>query len=148
MALEIERKFLVTSAEYRNMATSYSVISQGYISTDKERTVRVRIKDDAAFITIKGVTKGAVRNEWEYPIPVADAEELLTLCVGKIIKKTRYLIPFEGFTWEIDEFGGVHEGLIIAEIELPTAETAFAKPQFIGKEVTDDPRFYNSSLSQ
>ncbi len=148
MALEIERKFLVTSAEYRNMATSHSVISQGYISTDKERTVRVRIKDDAAFITIKGLTNGAVRNEWEYPIPVADAEELLTLCVGKIIKKTRYLVPFEEFTWEIDEFSGVHEGLTIAEIELPTAETAFAKPLFIGKEVTDDPRFYNSCLSQ
>ena len=146
MAVEIERKFLVVEDSWRELAegTSYR---QGYLSTVKERTVRVRTIDDKGYLTIKGITIGATRAEYEYEIPAADANEMLdTLCEQPIIEKKRYKIPRDGFTWEIDEFGGVNEGLIVAEIELESEDQAFDKPDWVGEEVTGDPRYFNSNL--
>ncbi len=146
MAVEIERKFLVVEDSWRELAegTSYR---QGYLSTVKERTVRVRTIDDKGYLTIKGITIGATRAEYEYEIPAADANEMLdTLCEQPIIEKKRYKIPRDGFTWEIDEFGGVNEGLIVAEIELESEDQAFDKPGWVGEEVTGDPKYFNSNL--
>ena len=139
MAKEIERKFLVTNDSYRHMATSSSHIEQGYLSRDPEATVRVRVRDDRAFLTVKGRNHGMVRDEWEYPIPVGDARIMLRRCArGSILQKRRYLVPFEGFTWEVDEFGGDHAGLVVAEVELPSADTVAPLPPFVGEEVTGD----------
>ena len=146
MAVEIERKFLVAGDSWRELAegTSYR---QGYLSTVKERTVRVRTIDDKGYLTIKGITIGATRAEYEYEIPAAEANEMLDdLCEQPIIEKKRYKIPRAGFTWEIDEFGGVNEGLIVAEIELESEDQAFDKPAWVGEEVTGDPRYFNSNL--
>ena len=146
MAKEIERKFLVVGDAWRALAkgTKYR---QGYLSTVKERTVRVRTIDDAAFLTIKGITVGMTRAEYEYEIPTADATEMLDdLCEKPIIEKTRYKIPFEGFVWEVDEFAGVNQGLIVAEIELADENQAFTKPDWIGEEVSGDPRNFNANL--
>ena len=146
MAVEIERKFLVVEESWRELAegTSYR---QGYLSTVKERTVRVRTIDDKGYLTIKGITIGATRAEYEYEIPAAEANEMLdTLCEQPIIEKKRYKIPRDGFTWEIDEFGGVNEGLIVAEIELESEDQAFDKPGWVGEEVTGDPKYFNSNL--
>ncbi len=149
MATEIERKYRVNSTNYKLLATDCQYFKQGYIYADETRTVRVRIANDRAFITIKGGTRGCARQEYEYPIPVADADEMLnTLCTPPIIEKHRYLYPHEGHTWEIDEFCGENAGLVIAEIELTTEDEAFTLPDFIGKEVTGDPRYYNSCLAQ
>lgn len=148
MGCEIERKFLVANDSYLSMATSARHIAQGYLSTDPDRTVRVRIADNQAYITIKSRNHGCVRGEWEYSIPVDDARALMTLCVGTPIDKTRYIVPYEGYEWEVDVFAGAHSGLIIAEIELPAADAPFALPPFVGAEVTDDPTYYNSTLSK
>ena len=147
MAKEIERKYLVKTREYRSCAVASHVIKQGYLSTQKEATVRIRIKDQSAYITIKGISKGATREEWEYPIPMNDAIEMLKLCQGYIIEKERYIVEFEGYTWEIDEFYGVHEGLIVAEIELNDEKETFPIPSFIGEEVTGNVNYYNSILA-
>jgi len=146
MGKEIERKFLVIGDEWRKLAdgTSYR---QGYLSTVKERTVRVRTIDDKGFLTIKGITVGATRLEYEYEIPALEAGELLeALCEKPIVEKHRYKIPYEGFIWEVDEFHGVNEGLIVAEIELPSEDQEFIKPEWIGEEVSGDPRYFNSNL--
>ncbi len=146
MAKEIERKFLVVGDAWRALAKG-TVYRQGYLSTVKERTVRVRTIDDAAFLTIKGITVGMTRAEYEYEIPTADATEMLDdLCEKPIIEKSRYKIPFEGFTWEVDEFAGVNDGLIVAEIELADENQAFTKPDWIGEEVSGDPRYFNANL--
>lgn len=146
MAKEIERKFLVSGDAWRALAQG-TVYRQGYLSTVKERTVRVRTIDDKAYLTIKGVTVGATRAEYEYEVPAADANEMLDdLCEKPIIEKTRYKIPHEGFTWEVDEFAGVNEGLIVAEIELADEDQAFTKPDWIGEEVSGDPRYFNANL--
>jgi adenylate cyclase len=146
MAKEIERKFLVTGEAWRALAEG-KVYRQGYLSTVKERTVRIRTIDDEAFLTIKGVSVGMTRSEYEYAIPVADANEMLDdLCEKPIIEKTRYKIPYDGFIWEVDEFAGVNAGLIVAEIELTDEGQAFAKPEWIGQEVSDDPRYFNANL--
>lgn len=147
MGLEIERKFLVKSTDYRKLASSAKVIKQGYLSTDPKATVRVRIADTSAFITVKGLTTGATRGEWEYAIPLDDAEKMLRLCTS-VLCKTRYLVPEPPYVWEVDEFGGKLSGLVVAEIELPSEQATFTIPAFIGREVTGDPRYYNSSLSQ
>lgn len=147
MGLEIERKFLVKGTDYRKLASSARVIKQGYLSTDPKATVRVRIADTSAFITVKGLTTGATRGEWEYAIPLADAEEMLQLCTS-VLCKTRYLVPAPPYVWEVDEFGGKLSGLVVAEIELTSEQATFALPAFIGREVTGDPRYYNSSLSK
>ena len=146
MAKEIERKFLVTGDAWRAQApgTRYR---QGYLSTIKERTVRVRTVDDKGFLTIKGVSVGATRSEYEYEIPAADANEMLDdLCEKPIIEKNRYKIPIGDVIWEVDEFFGVNDGLIVAEVELQSEDQSFAKPEWIGKEVTGDPKYFNANL--
>jgi CYTH domain-containing protein len=144
MPTEIERKFLVHGAPWREVTGVR--FSQGYLNAAKERTVRVRIAGDSAFLTIKGANRGASRPEFEYPIPVADAEELLKLCEGPIIEKIRYVIMHERTRWEVDEFLGDNTGLVVAEVELTSEDQAFSKPAWIGREVTSEPRYYNSSL--
>lgn len=146
MAKEIERKFLVTDNSYKAMAVKSVHIIQGYLSRSREATVRVRIKDDHAFLTIKGITEGISRNEWEYEIPMADAREMLANCEGTVIDKMRYIVPFEGFTWEVDEFGGKLAPLCIAEVELPSADASPILPPFVGADVSGNPAYYNSNL--
>jgi CYTH domain-containing protein len=143
---EIERKFLVTDDTWRRQATSTS-FRQGYLSTVKERTVRVRAAGDEGTLTIKGITVGASRTEFEYPIPVADANAMLDeLCEQPIIEKTRHVVDVDGTTWEIDEFAGVNEGLVVAEVELDSPDEQFTSPDWLGDEVTDDPRYFNANL--
>lgn len=144
MGKEIERKFLVVDEQWRVAdGTKYR---QGYLSTDKERTVRVRIAGNKAMLTIKGITQGASRAEYEYEIPVEDAEELLDLCQRPIIEKWRHEIEHAGMTWEVDEFFGDNQGLVLAEVELDSPDEAFDLPPWVGKEVTDDPRYFNANL--
>ena len=147
MALEIERKFLVAEG-FKPSATIFFRISQGYLNSSPERTVRVRIKGDKGFLTIKGLSSenGVSRYEWEKEIPVSEAADLLRLCEPVIIDKTRYIIEADGHTFEVDEFHGDNEGLILAEIELSSEDEAFTKPSWLGKEVTGDARYYNSML--
>ncbi len=149
MALEIERKFLVTDESYRALATHATPMAQGYLSTDPDATVRVRIAGDRARLTVKSRNRGAVRGEWEYDIPAEDARAMLEGCCGRrVIEKTRYYVPAgNGLVWEVDEFGGRHAGLVLAEIELPAEDTPFEMAPFIGEEVTGDVRYYNSTLS-
>ena len=145
MAVEIERKFLVVGSAWRQ--ASGVRFSQGYLNRDKERTVRVRLAGEHGFLTVKGLTKGATRAEFEYQIPAADAEQLLKLCDGPLVQKIRRIIVHEGSTWEVDEFLGENADLVVAEIELKTETQAFARPAWLGIEVTDDPRYFNSSLA-
>ena len=147
MAKEIERKFLVVNDSYKELCNTVLNISQGYITTDKKAVVRVRTCNEKGFLTIKGENSGAVRDEWEYEIPVADARDMLERCAdGAVITKTRYIVPFEGWIWEVDEFHGHNEGLVVAEIELPSADSPFRVPLFVGKEVTGNPAYYNSNM--
>ena len=146
MAKEIERKFLVKGEEFKNLAKGVNY-RQGYLSTVKERTVRVRTIDSEGFLTVKGITVGASRAEYEYKIPAADANEMLNnLCEKPIVEKNRYKIAQGKHTWEIDEFLGVNLGLIVAEIELSAEDEKFEKPSWIGEEVTGDPKYFNSNL--
>jgi adenylate cyclase len=147
--IEIERKFLVTSDNYKKEAFSQKRIAQGYLSSVPERTVRVRIKGDKGFLTIKGASNetGMSRFEWEKEIPADEAKKLLLLCEKGIIDKTRYEIKIGNHVFEVDEFYGDNEGLIIAEIELSSENELFEKPAWLGKEVTNDNRYYNASLS-
>lgn len=146
MATEIEHKYLVVSDEYKEMATASYSIRQGYLNRDKERTVRVRVRDQQGFLTVKGITKGDTRAEYEYEIPLADALNILEMCEGKIVSKVRYIVPFGGRTWEVDRFEGDLAGLCVAEIELPESTHDYRLPPFVGQEVTGDPKYYNSSL--
>lgn len=150
MNQEIERKYLITSDCYKQIAVDHHHIRQGYISREKTGTVRVRISDDKAYLTIKGkpVAGHFARYEWEKEIDVADAVELMKLCQGTIIDKTRWIVPAkeEGLKWEVDEFHGKYEGLVVAEIELESEEQVVELPDFIGKEVTDDRRYYNANM--
>ncbi|MBN1154410.1 CYTH domain-containing protein [candidate division KSB1 bacterium] len=146
MGKEIERKFLVKGDAWRGLATG-THYRQGYLSTVKERTVRVRTINNKGFLTIKGITIGATRSEYEYEIPVGDANAMLdNLCERPLIEKARYKIEYQGFTWELDEFEGENKGLILAEIELSAEDQNFNLPDWIGEEVTDDPRYFNSNL--
>lgn len=147
--VEIERKFLITSAAYKKEAFSQNRIKQGYLSSVPERTVRVRVKGNKAYITIKGISNatGMSRFEWEKEIPVNEAENLLLLCEKGIIDKTRFEVKIGIHTYEVDEFYGENEGLVIAEIELQSENETFEKPSWLGKEVTNDKRYYNSYLS-
>ncbi len=146
MAIEIERKFLVTGDAWRSSSPTY--YSQGYLNSEKTRTVRVRIAGAQAFLTVKGLSKGASRAEFEYPIPVEDARQLLELCEQPLIEKYRHEIFYAGFLWEVDEFLGENFGLVVAEIELPDEGAEFARPDWLGNEVTGDSRYFNSSLVQ
>lgn len=147
--IEIERKFLVTSDQFKKEAFSQKRIKQGYLSAVPERTVRIRIKGNEAYITIKGRTNesGMSRFEWEKKIPVEEAEKLLLLCEKGIIDKTRFEVKVGQHTYEIDEFYGENQGLLMAEIELKSETENFQKPNWLGKEVTADKRYYNSYLS-
>lgn len=149
MALEIEHKYLVHNLDFKRFVTSSNTIIQGYLSKDKQRTVRVRIYNDDAFITVKGQNQGATRLEFEYSIPVSDAKVMLdSLCHKPVINKTRHIVFHEGNKWEIDEFHGALQGLILAEIEIPTADYAYNVPSFIGKNITGDAKYYNSNLCE
>lgn len=146
MATEIEHKHLVTSDEYKAMAIERHCIRQGYLSRVPARTVRVRIIDNHAVITIKGSNSGAERAEFEYPIPLADARQLMALCEPPVIEKTRHIVMHEGNRWEIDEFGGALQGLVLAELEIPSVDYQYSLPPFVGEDVTSNPRYYNSQL--
>ena len=146
MATEIERKFLVQGDVWREGARGVAY-RQGYLTTDPERTVRVRIAGDQAFLTIKGKTRGATRAEFEYPIPTEDAARLLDgLCLRPLVEKTRYTLHHGAHEWVLDEFHGDNAGLLMAEIELGSEDEAFALPPWAGREVTEDPRYYNANL--
>ena len=145
MAIEIERKFLVTSNDWR--INEPVQIRQGYLNRDPDRTVRVRTAGNQAWITVKGRTIGSVRSEFEYPIPLDDADALLLLCERPLLEKRRYHFEHDGRTWEVDEFLGANEGLVVAEIELDTPDAEFSMPSWIGIEVTNDSRYFNSNLS-
>jgi len=147
MATEIERKFLVTSDAWRDGPEGVR-ICQGYLCRDEERTVRVRTKGDKGFLTIKGSTEGVSRTEFEYPIPLDEAKLLLEMCLPSLLDKTRYERRLGGHCWEVDEFHGENEGLIVAEIELEKEDTEFEKPDWVGQEVSDDPRYYNACLTE
>ncbi len=148
MALEIERKFLVKDDSYKAMAYSFSRIAQGYICSGRGRTVRVRIRDDKGFLTIKGPAgvDGLARYEWEKEIPLSEAQELMKLCEPGMIDKTRYLVRNGNHVFEVDEFYGENQGLVVAEVELESEDEAFEKPTFIGDEVTGIAKYYNSFL--
>jgi adenylate cyclase len=146
MGVEIERKFLLRGDGWKSLGEPV-FFRQGYLSSHKERVVRVRIEGERAVITIKSANQGATRGEWEYEIPVADAAELLDgLCEQPLIEKYRRRIAFAGNVWEVDEFLGANAGLVVAEIELQAEDQQFDKPEWVGEEVTDDLRYLNSSL--
>ena len=147
MPLEIEHKFLVRG-EYKTLASYSTHIMQGYICSGKGRTVRVRVRDDKGYLTIKGpsLDGGLSRYEFEKEITLDEAKRLMSLCEPGIIDKRRYLVPFKGHVFEVDEFYGDNEGLTMAEVELSSVDESFEKPDFIGRDVTGDRRFYNSSL--
>jgi adenylate cyclase len=147
--IEIERKFLVNLNDFKDLATSSVSIKQAYLSKDPYRTVRIRIKDKQAFLTIKGIssTSGMSRFEWEKELTLEEGEMLFKLALPTAIVKTRYIVPQGSLSFEVDVFEGDHEGLIIAEIELPSEKTILNLPPWIGKEVTGDKRYYNSYLS-
>jgi adenylate cyclase len=148
MGVEIERKFLVRRDLWpgASVITSSTPFQQGYLSRERGRTVRIRRAGDHAYLTIKGESVALVRPEFEYEIPVTDAGPLLAMCAGPIIEKVRHLVEHEGHTWEVDEFSGANAGLLVAEIELTRADDGFARPAWVGDEVTDDRRYLNSNL--
>lgn len=147
MATEIERKFLLCSDAWRDQVHSQCHYRQGYLASNPSSSVRVRVAGDKAYLNIKSATLDISRMEFEYQIPLADAEQLLTqLCQAPLIEKIRYLVNYAGFTWEIDVFEGDNEGLVVAEIELDSPDQAFPQPDWVGEEVSDDPRYYNVRL--
>jgi len=147
---EIERKFLVKNDGFKTLATAKKKIAQGYLNTNPERTVRVRIANEKAFLTIKGKGNetGMTRFEWEKEIPLLEAKSLLLLCEAGVIEKTRFEIPVGTHLYEVDVFSGENEGLVIAEIELENENEAFEKPDWLAEEVTNDERYYNAYLSK
>ncbi len=146
MGEEIERKFLVVGDRWRAGATG-TRYRQGFLSTDPQRTVRVRVAGDLGFLTIKGMAVGARRAEYEYEIPVADAEQMLdSLCERPLIEKVRYVLRVGAHTWEIDVFEGENAGLVVAEVELGQEDETFEMPEWLGQEVTHDPRYFNANL--
>lgn len=149
MAQEIERKFLV-SGEFKSLAKKALTIKQGYLCANAGRTVRVRVRDEQGFLTIKGRSDsaGLSRFEWEKEISVQDAESLLLLCEPGIVDKTRYLVDFAGHTFEVDEFHGENQGLVMAELELVSEDEPYQRPEWLGEEVTGDRRYYNAYLSK
>ncbi len=146
MATEIERKFLVSSDDWRIQVRKSVDMQQGYLSSNGRSSIRIRVSDQAAFINIKSATLGVRRSEFEYPVPLPDAREMLTLCEGALIDKTRHYIDFEGHTWEVDVFRGDNAGLVVAEIELGDETEPFVRPDWLGDEVSDDTRYYNVCL--
>lgn len=148
MAIEIERKFLVTGNGWQRETHSASILRQGYLSTDKDCAIRVRVADGKAWITVKGAPVEGAALEFEYPVPLADAEAMLdNLVRHPLIEKKRHRVPRDGLTWEIDEFLGLNAGLILAEVELSSPDQEVPLPGWIGREVTGDARYYNASLA-
>ncbi|MES2023986.1 MAG: CYTH domain-containing protein [Pseudomonadota bacterium] len=146
MSVEIERKFLVRGTDWKKLGQAVA-IRQGYLSSDRDRIVRVRIEDTSATLTIKGRMVGITRGEWEYSIPIDEADELLNgLCERPLIEKTRTRIVYDGLVWEVDEFFGDNQGLVVAEIELESEGQLFTRPDWVAEEVTDDPRYFNANL--
>lgn len=147
MAIEIERKFLVTNKDFIASATAKHTIAQAYLSV--RPTIRLRLRDDEAFITIKGASTdgGLSRGEWEYSIPTSEAREMMRLARGRVIEKERYIVPYAGHNWEVDIFHGDYEGLIMAELELSDIDEAFVSPPWLGEEVTGKPEYYNASMA-
>ena len=155
VAIEIERKFRVVGEGWRPHVVKSVRMAQGYINdmaalreARQNASVRVRIAGDQAFLNLKSRELGRSRQEFDYPVPVADAEALLRLRVGGLIDKVRHYIPQDGLTWEVDEFSGDNAGLVVAELELPAVDTAFARPGWLGREVTEEQRFYNLALAE
>ncbi|RLA19850.1 MAG: CYTH domain protein [Gammaproteobacteria bacterium] len=149
MAIEIERKFLLANDNWRPLISKSINYRQGYLNSDEHSSVRVRVSDDTAKINIKSATIGCQRQEYEYDIPADDAHELLdTLCHQPLVEKTRHIVVIKQHTWEIDEFAGENQGLYVAEIELSHADEEFEKPGWVGKEVTEDIRYYNNQLAK
>lgn len=155
MAIEIERKFTVVGDAWRRAAEKSVRMAQGYLNDSgavqrgaQKASVRVRIAGGRAFLNLKSRELGHTRQEFDYEIPVADAEALLALCVGGLVEKTRHYVRHGGFLWELDEFAGDNAGLVVAEIELPSADTGFERPEWAGREVTDEPRYYNLALAE
>lgn len=147
MATEIERKFTVVNDEWKNHVKSQSDYKQGYLSSDKTASIRVRVSGDKAYLNIKSATLGIERREYEYAIPKTDADDMLAnLCEGPLIEKTRYFVAHAGKTWEVDVFYGDNAGLVVAEIELERADESFEKPAWAGEDVSHDPRYYNVCL--
>jgi len=148
--IEIERKFLVKSEEFKTISFAKNEISQGYLNSNPERTVRVRIKGNQGYLTIKGKGNetGMSRLEWEKEIPIDEAKMLLNLCESGVISKVRYEVKFGNHVYEVDEFFGENEGLVLAEIELQSEEEVFEKPNWLGEEVTNNEKYYNSYLSK
>lgn len=149
MALEIERKFLIRSDEWREQVTHRELLRQGYLSSGSQCSIRARVAGEQAWLNLKARRSGMTRLEFEYPIPVADANEILNeLAQGPILEKYRHLIPAGEYVWEVDEFLGANAGLIVAEIELPSENAQFERPSWLGNEVTEDERYYNFNLAQ
>ena len=146
MAIEIEHKYLVADDSYKRMATGSVDIVQGYLNRNPDRTVRIRTMGQKGFITVKGRNHGNQRLEFEYEIPGHDAAEILKLAEPGLVEKTRYFVPFDGLIWEVDEFHGSLNGVVVAEVELPSDSHVYDKPPFIGVEITGDPAYYNSNL--
>jgi adenylate cyclase len=147
MGIEIERKFLVVGSEWRSEAIASKPMKQGYLGGLGRASVRVRTTEDAGYLNIKSAELGISRREYEYAIPLAEAEEMLEgLAEGAVIDKTRYIVPVGDHTWEIDVFAGANAGLVVAEVELATPDEDFERPAWLGKEVSDDPRYYNVCL--
>jgi adenylate cyclase len=147
VAKEIERKYLVKGGSWKRGATKRVAVRQGYLSTDKEKVVRVRTTGEKGFLGVKGGAEGITREEYEYEIPRQDAEEMLdAFCSGRLIEKTRYLVEHLGLLWEVDEFLGDNQGLVVAEVELEREDQPIQKPDWVGEEVTGDPRYLNANL--
>lgn len=147
MGREIERKFLVATDAWRAGVVAADTLRQGYLCADPERTVRIRLAGEKAWLTVKGRAHGSSRAEFEYRIPITDVQELLQMCLSPLVEKTRHRVPFGGRTWEVDVFAGANRGLVLAEVELDAADAAVALPPWLGKEVTDDHRYANANLA-
>ncbi len=146
MAKEIEHKYLVSSDSYVGMSSGSVEIAQGYLSRVPERTVRIRVAGERGFITVKGINIGDTRLEYEYEIPKSDAVEMLRMCEGRVIRKRRYYVDYDGLRWEVDRFDGDLAPLVVAEVELDRSRHDYRLPPFAGREVTGDPAYYNSTL--
>lgn len=149
MSIEIERKFLVTGQAWRDLTTGSASLRQGYLSTSAKATVRIRLLDDTrAVLTLKGPTQGLVRAEFEYDVPLDEGRALLDMARPHVVEKRRHIVPFAGHVWEVDVFEGAHEGLVLAEVELASADEHVALPEWVGLEVSQDDRYANASLSR
>lgn len=149
MPIEIERKFLVQIEDWRTLASARREFRQFYLANEERSSVRIRIESGVgAWLTIKSAQSGTTRNEFEYPIPIEDAEQMTAMATGAVIAKVRHIVPFAGLEWEVDEFAGDNEGLVIAEVELDSQDQSFELPHWVGEEVTNDKRYYNASLAE